>query len=233
MLKVITNEGVFELAFIPVKDLNNLFKVNAMFYHAEVNGERFLMRREARISRLASIQEKIDAVIVMVNPGSCQPETVLDHTLPGQMKMLPANSDPTQHQLMRLMERMEWNELTIVNLSDICEGNLNNFRAIEQKFKSAGIPHSIFQEDNAVERNELLANADHLIFAWGGSDNAKRMAKEYGLYEKDRLLPPYQHAIALIHLEKLYQRHPRPALKTDQFQWIQDMIPLLGNRVTQ
>lgn len=215
------------MAFIPVKNLNNTFKVNAMFYHAEVNGERFLMRREARISRKDNTQSKIDAVVVMVNPGSCLPETELDNTKPGRMEMQPAKSDPTQHQLMRLMERMEWNELTIVNLSDICEGNLKNFKAIERKFKSAGISHSIFQDVNAVQRDELLANANHLIFAWGGSDNAKRMAKEYGLYEKGRLLAPYEHAISLIHPEKSYPRHPRPALKSSQLEWLEDLIPLL------
>lgn len=219
--------------FIPVKELNGSFKVNAKFYHTEVNGEKFLMRREARISRVGTTHTQIDAVVVMVNPGSCQPSESLDFTSLEKMKMIPAQSDPTQYQLMRLMERMEWNELNIVNLSDICEGNLNNFWAIERKFKSAGIPHSIFQDDNAVERNELMANAEHLIFAWGGSDNAKRMAKEYGLYEKGRFYAPYQHSIALVHPEKLYPRHPKPALKKDQLQWIQDMILLLGNRVLQ
>lgn len=219
------------MAFIPVKELNNTFKVNAMFYHAEVNGERFLMRREARISRKGTAQNKIDAVVVMVNPGSCLPATELYYTLPERMEMQPAKSDPTQHQLMRLMERMEWNELTIVNLSDICEGNLNKFRAIEQKFKLAGIPHSIFQDGNAVKRDELLANANHLIFAWGGSDNAKRMAKEYGLFVKGRLVAPYEHAISLIHPEKSYPRHPRPALKSSQLEWLEDLLPLLLNKV--
>lgn len=227
MIKLITKEGVVDVNFIPVKELNDTFKVNAIFYHAEVNNERFLMRREARISRKGITQNKIDAVVVMVNPGSCKPETKLNHTLPGKMEMLPATSDPTQHQLMRLMERMGWNELTIVNLSDICEGNLSRFKAIEQKFKAEGIPHSIFQEGNTVERDELLANADHLIFAWGGSDNAKRMAKEYGLYEKGRLLAPYQHAISLIHLEKAYPRHPKPALISNQIKWLEELIPLL------
>ncbi|AQU78444.1 DUF1643 domain-containing protein [Planococcus faecalis] len=215
------------MVYIPVKDLNESFKVSAMFYHAEVNNERFLMRREARISRKGSIQSKVDAVVVMVNPGSCQPETEMGHTQLEKIEMLPAKSDPTQHQLMRLMERMDWNELIIVNLSDICEGNLKKFKEIEQKFKSAGIPHSIFQNDNSVERDELLANADYLIFAWGGSNNAKRMAKEYGLYDKGRQLAPYQHAISLNHIEKQYPRHPKPALISNQIEWLENLIPLL------
>lgn len=123
------------MAFIPANVLKDLFTVKAKFYHAEVNGERFLMRREAKISRVGSMQSKIDAVVVMVNPGSCQPAKALDHTLPERMEMLPANSDPTQRQLMILMECMGWNELTIVNLSDICEGDFNKFRTIERKFK--------------------------------------------------------------------------------------------------
>ncbi|WP_416144625.1 hypothetical protein [Planococcus koreensis] len=220
------------MAFIPANVLKDLFTVNAKFYHAEVNGERFLMRREARISRIGSMQRKIDAVVIMVNPGSCQPTKALDHTLPGRMEMLPAMSDPTQRQLMILMECIGWNELTIVNLSDICEGDFTKFRAIERKFKLAGIPHSIFQDDNAIERTELLANTDQLIFAWGGSDHAKRLAKEYGLFEKGVFLPPYQYAVGLFHPVKLYPRHPRPALIIEQFKWVEEMTSLLNDKVS-
>ncbi|MDN7247080.1 DUF1643 domain-containing protein [Planococcus shenhongbingii] len=220
------------MEFIPFKVLKNVFKVTAKFYHADVDGERFLMRREARISRISSTQNKIDAVVVMINPGSCQPAEVLEHTLPGKMAMLPATADPTQHQLMRLMEAMGWSELAIVNLSDICEGNITQFKAIEKKFISAGIPHSIFQDGNEGERNKLLANADHLIFAWGSSPNAKRLAKEYGLFENGCPLPPYQEATGLIHPVKLYPLHPKPALILNQLEWLNDMTSLLGDRVT-
>ncbi|KOF09267.1 hypothetical protein AC739_15610 [Planococcus glaciei] len=220
------------MAFIPAEVLKNVFNVSAKFYHADIDGERFLMRREARISRLGSTQNKIDAVVVMINPGSCQPTEALEYTPLGEMTMLPANADQTQHQLMRLMEDRGWNELTIVNLSDICEGNLAKFMAIEQKFNVARIPHSFFQDDNAEERNSLLANADHLIFAWGSSDNAKRLAKEYSLFKNGIPFPQYQNAIALIHPVKLYPLHPRPALVVDRVKWLQDMTDLLGDRVT-
>lgn len=220
------------MSFIPAEVLKKMFKVNAKFYHADVDGERFLMRREARISRIGSTQSRIDAVVVMINPGSCQPTEALEYTPSDKMAMLPAKADQTQHQLMRLMEDMKWNELTIVNLSDICEGNLDKFKAIEKKFKAAEVPHSIFQDDNVAERGCLLANADHLIFGWGSSNNAERLAKEFGLFNNGNPLPQYQNVIALIHPVKLFPLHPRPALVVDRIKWLQDMTDLLGNRVS-
>lgn len=217
--------------FISVEVLYKTFEVKAKFYNAEVKDEKFLMRREARISRIGHVEEKIDATVVMINPGSCLPEVGIQDSSINEMKMIPARSDPTQHQLMRLMYRMEWNQLVIINLSDICEGNLSNFKAIEKKFISANQPHSIFQSENSLERTKLISNSEHLIFAWGASDNAKRLAKEFGLYSKGRPLAPYQKAIALIHPEKSFPLHPRPALMTNQIKWIEEIIPLLKKEI--
>ena len=85
---------------------------------------------------------------------------------------------------MNLMERQGWNGLSIVNLSDICEGNLTNLHQIEKKFNLASKSHSIFHSKNEKEKNELLSNAGELIFAWGETSTAKRLAKEFGLYDK-------------------------------------------------
>ncbi|WKA53173.1 hypothetical protein [Planococcus shixiaomingii] len=215
------------MTLVPATELRKTFEVKAKFYHAKVNGESFLMRREARIARKNIVQQKIDAVVVMINPGSCKPSAPLKETASYKMEFLPADSDQTQEQLMNLMLRKNWNVLVILNLSDICEGNLDKFKSIEKKFTAARVPHSIFQADNASEREVLLSTAEHLIFAWGASPLAKRLAKEFKLYDKGIALPAYKHMTAWVHAEKLFPRHPKPALKTEKIIWLNSMELLL------
>ncbi|MBZ5201988.1 DUF1643 domain-containing protein [Planomicrobium chinense] len=215
------------MSLVSVDNLRKTFEVNAKFYYASVNGESFLMRREARITRKNVVQEKSDAVVVMINPGSCKPSIKLNETTSNQMEFVPADSDQTQEQLMNLMIRKNWNVLVILNLSDICEGNLDRFKSIEKKFTAAGVPHSIFQDVNALERDMLLSATEHLIFAWGSSLTAKRLAKEFMLYDKGVASTDYKHMVAWIHYEKLFPRHPRPALIADRITWLDVMESLL------
>lgn len=216
------------MTLIAAKHLKEIFDVNAKFYHTVVNGEKFLMRREARITRKGSGQGKIDAVVVMINPGSCKPSAVLKETSSDKMEMVPANPDQTQYQLMNLMERKNWDVLVILNLSDICEGNLQKFREIEKKFAAAKASHSIFQDENVSARNELLSNSGNLIFAWGTSPVAKKLAKEFGLFNNGTPTKKYNHMKAWVHPEKLFPMHPRPALMTNKVIWLDTMESLLS-----
>ena len=90
------------------------------------------MRREAKPLRIGYEQEEIDAVIVMINPGSCKPTSAVKSQRAKEAISMTAKPDQTQYQLMNLMERKAWSTLVMVNLSDICEGN---FRNIERKFQ--------------------------------------------------------------------------------------------------
>ena len=215
------------MTLIPAEQLKKTFKVEAKFYYAQVNQERFLMRREARIFRNSIRQSTIDAVIVMVNPGSCVPEGVIGNVESAEAPFIPAKPDPTQYQLMNLMERKGWNVITLVNLSDICEGNIKNFISRKKEFRKANVDHSLFQQGNKKELEELLASANHLIFAWGASDIAQKLASQFGLFQDGKPTKSYLHAKALIQLERKYPRHPRPATKVNQIIWLDDMEPLL------
>ena len=155
------------MTLILAKELKKTFEVNAKFYYSMINEEKFLMRREARIERIGSKQEEIDAVVVMINPGSCKPTGEVTSQSAKEALLMAAKPDQTQYQLMNLMERKAWNVLVIVNLSDICEGNLSNFSNIERKFRAANLSHSIFQDENAEDCQTLLSSAKNVIFAWG------------------------------------------------------------------
>lgn len=215
------------MTLIPAEQLKKTFKVEAKFYYSQVGGKRFLMRREARISRTGTEQTEIDAVFVMINPGSCAPNEIVESMGADEAQLIPAKPDQTQYQLMNLMERKGWHVVTLVNLSDICEGNMKNFISREKEFRKANVDHSLFQQGNRKELEELLASANHLIFAWGASDVAKKLAKQFELFNDGKATISYLHAKALIETKRKYPRHPKPATVSNRIIWLDDMETLI------
>lgn len=213
------------MSLIPAEHLKQIFSVEAKFYHVEIENEHFLMRREARIKRQGAACNQTDAVIVMINPSNCAQggETARSAE---EAQWMSTKPNPTQYQLMNLMERKGWSLITLINLSDICEGNMGNFKMIENKFNRAGIAHSLFQEGNAQERETLLASANHLIFAWGSTNVAKRLASEFGLFQDGAPEDLYAHAKALVASKSGFPRHPKPATVADRVNWLEKMETL-------
>ncbi len=214
------------MSLIPAEQLKQLFSVDAKFYHAEIENKTILMRREARIRRNGAYTARADAVIVMINPSNCAQAGEKANSA-RDAEWISTNPNPTQYQLMNLMERQGWNLVTLVNLSDICEGNMSKFKVIEKQFNRAGVAHSLFQERNVEEREALLGSADQLIFAWGSSTVAKRLAAEFGLFRNGQAESPYEHAIAWVAAEKGFPRHPKPATVADRIIWLDQMEALL------
>ncbi len=145
--------------FWTAEELKKEFSVVASFYQKEINNKMYLFRNHALIIRKGfAAQEHPDAVIVMANPGSCSPK---DHSynppiIQNEVGCLPyveVTEDPTQRQLMRLMKLMNWNVISICNLSDLCSGNMDDFAEklsqIENSFKN----HTIFSDARATERS--------------------------------------------------------------------------------
>lgn len=214
------------MSLISAEHLKQIFSVEAKFYHAELADEKILMRREARIRRNGAFATRADAVIVMINPTNCAQAGETTKS-PWEAEWIPTKPNPTQYQLMNLMERKDWNLVTLINLSDICEGNIGNFKIIENKFNRTGISHSLFQEDYAQDREALLASADHLIFAWGSSTVAKRLAAQFGLFQEGSPEKSYEHAKAWVAADNGFPRHPKPATVADRVVWLDKMEALL------
>ncbi|WP_223635299.1 DUF1643 domain-containing protein [Planococcus sp. 4-30] len=215
------------MTLILANELIKTFEVSAKFYYSEVNGEKFLMRREAKIVRIGHEQEEIDSVVVMINPGSCKPAGAVTSSSAKEATLMAAKPDQTQYQLMNLMERKAWNVLVIVNLSDICEGNMSNFRNIERKFQEANQTHSIFQDENVQDCQTLLSSAKYVIFAWGESTTAKRLSEQFGLFKDGKATIDYSHMKAWIHSERGFPRHPKPATSVNKVIWLDTMETLL------
>ncbi|MFZ3591347.1 hypothetical protein ACOI1C_19490 [Bacillus sp. DJP31] len=209
------------MALITADVLKKHFNIWAHFYKAQAGEKEYLMRSEARIIRKGKESAKTDAVIVMANPGSCSAvdKNAKFEAFPkdgGEKEFVAANPDPTQYQLMNLMERMKWNCIKIINLSDVCTGNFDEFKKFLKEFReSNNKSHSIFNEKRLKELENHLELNPTLIYAWGGEAAIKQFTRV--VIEKEK-----KHK-GLLHSERSYYRHPRPAKYADRIIWLNEM----------
>lgn len=139
-------------------ELVSSFEISAVFYDLDIGGQKVLCRKHCAIKRKESKQNKKQAIVIMYNPGSCKPTGNYDGIKPVQ-----AECDPTQVQLLRLMEYANLDWIEIENLSDICEGDSDIFK--ELLIETKDDMHSIFEPNR---RRELSQDNDVIaILAWG------------------------------------------------------------------
>lgn len=161
--------------------LNEQFIVMAKFEYRQFEIHQVITRPEARIIRKGATipddlsNRKANALIVMQNPGSCLPR---EESKDGWQESIP---DKTQYQLMRLMERMDWDELIIVNLSDMCEGDSFEFLRLLKICELQNVPNSRYA-NNIKEFIEMTTLVEHVLYGWGSRPEAKRLAEEHGFY---------------------------------------------------
>ncbi len=213
------------------KLLGERFIVWSQFFEETVAGDRILIRPEARITFREGTSAfnfekhpRADAVIVIFKPGSCKP-TLDVHS--GQWT--ESKPDKTQFQLMRLMEHMAWNEMKIVNLSDLCEGN--EFLGLLKRCEYAGIVHSRFVSNPESEWSNVISGADRLIYGWGKKSEAKELADGYGLLDVDDMLATHgKKPIAVWDTVKGYPKHPFPFTPKKCEAWLDEMVELLNDQ---
>ena len=206
--------------------LKERFVVWGKFTQEMLWGEKVLMRPEARIVRRDGVstfngrKERADAVIVMLNPGSCVP--IMEASSEEWMEARP---DKTQFQLMRLMERMAWDEMVIVNLSDLCQGNPQEFAGLQMRCEAGGIQQSRFTESAESEWSSVISAADRLLYGWGATKEAKIMADAHGLLDLDGMLAKHgKRPIAAWQPEKGYPKHPFPRIPSKCEAWLEEMV---------
>lgn len=212
------------MSFLLKADLNRKFCTEGAFYYLKLNEVKHICRGLAKISRRGVESDTADALFVLVNPGSCKPEdeTYEFPAFNEDLKQVPfvqAQTDPTQYQIMRLMERMKWNMVYIINLSDLRAGNMDEFRKLSNYFESnSDNRHNIFSSNRKGILTSLLSKKTKIIAGWGKNTIIKERAK-----------------IALDVLEKLsevhgipyekrpYYKHPFPMLQQKCIKWLDDI----------
>lgn len=226
--KYLVKEVKLGMSFLLAKDLQKKFYTEGSFYHIMLNEKSYTCRGLAKISRIGIEEDTVDAVFVMVNPGSCQP-TDEEYQFPDfinnlhEIPMIPAKSDPTQYQIMRLMERKNWGLVYIVNLSDLRAGNINVFREYLNEFqKQENDMHSIFSPERIEELFRMISKDTVVITAWGTQPFMKERMKEAltSLSERTKIM-------GIPHTSSPYYYHPNPMIKEKCMKWLDDMSETL------
>lgn len=211
------------------------FEVTASFYQIKAGDFYFRCRNHAVIRRKGyNSQKQPDALIVMANPGSCKPseptyEAPLYQDDLTKIPYVPVNIDPTQYQLMRLMKLMDWNEISIINLSDLCAGNMDGFKKRLKWVHHQRISyHSIFSKKRTKERMQLLSKSRRIILAWGKNTSINKLAS----YALKKIPNENLYGLKFPDMEWAY-RHPNPMLATACIAWLEDMKKHLTQVDTQ
>lgn len=209
--------------------LDKKFYTVGAFYRIELEGESYTCRGLAKICRHGIETDVADALIVMVNPGSCKP-TDREYSFPpynGNLREIPmvaARSDQTQHQLMRLMECRGWNMIFIINLSDLRAGKISDFREKLKRFREKeNDTHSIFSPGRIKQINSLLNEKTRVIVGWGvNSVKVEKMKEALSILIRERRIFGVPHQI------HPYYLHPKPALIGKRIEWLENMNRILN-----
>ncbi len=145
------------------------FRCLGLFYDWREDRADFAKRAVLEILQFdeadARVERPADAVVVMMNPGSSAP-------LPGHGgrdiggRLVPAKPDSVQRQVMRLMARVGWRHVRIVNLADVRAARSADLHALIDD--GAGAPElgALFAGASAVDPGQAV-DSDVVICAWG------------------------------------------------------------------
>ncbi|MGH2318579.1 DUF1643 domain-containing protein [Planococcus sp. SE5232] len=206
------------------KELENLFYTQAAFYKLQTHREIQTCRSLVVISRIGAKSEGVDALFVLLNPGQCLPLAGEDSILllsgeVADLPLTPATPDNTLYQLMRLMERMNWNSVHVINLTDLRTRKFDEYKEGQRFMKKCGDSrHTIFSMDRYVELLDCVERADAVIAGWG---------------TKAPIIPAAENAYPLLwevadikglayKTHPLYY-HPFPWLQNKCIKWLDDM----------
>ena len=214
------------------KELESVFHTEASFYKLETYGRTQLCRSLAAIRRIGSQTVEVDALFVLLNPGRCLPLAGED-SIPfisggvDKLPLFPATPDNTLYQLMRLMERMNWNSVQIINLTDLRTGKFDEYKESQKFMKEHDDSrHSIF----SVERRNELASytdaAETTIAGWGTKSSIGRIAEE-----AYTVLSELGNINGLAYKSHPLYYHPFPWIQGKCIKWLDDMEAVLKEPV--
>ena len=156
------------------------------FYKIRTTGNRILYCRS--VLEITAHQPLIpnelldrqpDAVVVMMNPGSSRPRQAVEQqvlnsqNIQTRCRLVSAIHDKTQNQIVKIMGRVGYNHIRVINLSDIREPKSQKFfktvsREITIQNNHIQAPHSIFSRYRFWElRCRMNPRSGIVIAGWG------------------------------------------------------------------
>lgn len=151
------------MKFNNINELKKTYEVKASFY--KKNDITF--RNYADIIKKGYKEDKIDAYIIMMNPGSCKPANKIEDSAmsPETAIYINASDDPAQRRVMQIMDNIAFNKVRILNLFDCKEPDSN--KAAQMASENYGFPISIFSHERRDELNKLTKDDAPYIVAYG------------------------------------------------------------------
>ncbi|WP_240374068.1 hypothetical protein [Bacillus piscicola] len=212
--------------FLTADRLKGTYSTEASFYNFKTAEQTFACRDFVHIYENDNRQiDRFDAIFTLANPGLCSPaETTYDipHVVEKreyQRKYIPAKTDNTQYQIMRLMHVRKWCNVLVINLSDIRCGNLKDFRIKLKEAEKAGFTsHSIFATQRKQELTHVLDQcAGPVIAAWGTNPVVKELA------EKAIHALPAERVTGVLYEKRPFYYHASPQPKGKKLEWLRSM----------
>ena len=192
--------------------MRNDFNINGFFYE----NKKYLCRKYLDISRKKSDTDKPDLMVVMMNPGSSRPEDGNSNNT-SESKAVPDN---TQDQIMKVMNKSDFNYARVLNLSDLREAKSKIFYSKLDELKD--IPHSIFSDERIKDFEALFVKNIPVVFAWGVNKKLEPLA----IKAMERINESNPYGLLKEGTKSAYY-HPLPRNYQKQEQWREDIINML------
>lgn len=189
-----------------------------------------IVRKNCIEDSSALIKRKPDALVVMMNPGSSRPLTddFEPHIVSSfaeadklllKGKLIPTRPDPTQYQVERVMHRLKWNHVRVINLADVREPKSYVFTDSIRKKN----PYSIFSEERRTALLQLCTN-ETVICGWGMDRKLTPLIDRAVAFLKENQVKVIGQANDA---QDIYFRHPSPMMKTGKVKWLEDVFAQL------
>lgn len=223
------------VTFIPAVGLKQKYKVLGHFYTLNAPEVEPLKCRSILeiTSKDLSQSPAVDAIFVMMNPGSSRPMDETNHIVNSDCisgmttRLVPTIPDTTQYQVMRVMHHSGWNRVRVLNLSDLRDSKSDSFakRYMQLEAQAGCKVHSVFAPERSSELQNHLSRKYNapIICAWGVSNDLTPLIER-----TQCLLTSESHVIGLVKAGQSGKYfHPLPPLQRQQKQWVLQILQQL------
>lgn len=184
---------------------------------------------------------EIDAVVIMMNPGSGEPlvntelrslnvKQVKGGVL-NQIELVETRMDDTQDQVMRVMKKMGWSYVRVINLSDYRNSDSEKFYPTIKEAESydRDFIHSIFSRERSEEINGIFKSENDkefkIITAWGVNTKLHKLIKL--AVNNSNLSERLGYNKDTIRKKNFYYYHPLPRNPLKQPIWLDKVLKKL------
>lgn len=202
------------------------YRVTGHFYHRPGTRGPYPCRSTLDIVRTTSRGQAIDAFVVMMNPGSSCPVDPSHDDARRSVRTIP---DTTQYRIMALMDRLGWNRVRVINLSDLRDPQSGRFFEQMRRYRRehGDCGHSIFSPARVGRLKVQLRTYPKapIVVAWGVARALEPLARM---------------ALAALPGERIVGRpgrqggwrywHPLPRRATWQALWLSDIVRQVRKR---